>query len=129
MQNIIFIGIILVLFTGSKLFAQQNTVTTNAKKDIYVPGLTKEEKAEKMQQEYVKQEEMKKKVVPVVETKTVINNENTPATTNEKTLNPVTIKKSLSDNKPVKVERKEVLINSSEIEKVRAIEIEKTDKK
>lgn len=126
MQTKILIGIISVFFTGTTVFAQQNTESTNAKKDIYVPGMTKEEKAEKAYQESLKQVEIKKSNIPADEKKDFAPVEISPVKINE---NVTPIEREQNDIKLLIVEPKEAVINRSEIEKVRVIESEKPDKK
>lgn len=121
MLNKIFIGIISVLFTGGSLFAQQNTEATNAKKVVCVPVMTKELRADKINKERIKQAEMKKNDVSPVEKNAVINKENE--------INPATIEESQSNDKLLKIESKEILLNKTETEKVILIESEKPDKK
>lgn len=118
----IFIGTILVFFTGKTLIAQQNTETSNSKKDIYVPGMTKEEKVEKVYQESLKQEEIKKSNVPAVENKNVPQEENKKVNANKEI--PIinkndtisnSMEESKGNNSQINIERKVILLDKTKL--------------
>lgn len=118
----ILIGTLLVFFTGNTLFAQQKTENSNAKKDIYVPGMTKEEKAEKVYQESLKQEEIKKSNVPAVENKNVPQEENKKVNANKEipiinkndTIS-TNMEENNGNNSQIKTERKVILLDKTKL--------------
>lgn len=101
----------------------KNEQISPAKKEIYVPEMTKEQMAEQINKERIKQAEMKKnEVLPVEKNADVINEDAPPV---EK--NVVIMNESQSNVKLLKIESKEKLLNNTE--KVNLIKSEKPDKK
>lgn len=86
MRKKIQILLLFIFISGGALFAQQNTPATPDEKKIYIPVMTKEQKADKIIQEKINQAVMKKNDLPDTEKNAVIYNETE--------INPAIIEKS-----------------------------------
>ena len=98
-----------------------NNKVSPAKKDIYMPVMTKEQRVDRINKERSKQAEINKSGVPADEKNAAIIN------TNE--INSAVIKELQPNVKLLKIESKEILLNNTEIEKVNLIESSKPGKK
>jgi len=127
----IILGIVLVLLTGSSLFAQKNLQTANSKEGIYVPEMTKEQKADQINKNRAKLAEIKKAETLTVEKNAITNQENlvNPSTINENKMNSATIENTQTNVQVMQVAKKVLDPNKIE-EKDRNINVnEKIEKK
>lgn len=119
MKTSIFLVIILVFFTG-RLMAQQTTSNPKSNNEIYVPVLTKEQKAEKIKQERIKQAEIKK--TEVIKTENTVNTKESSSV-----INSDTTKTSQPSNAAFQMQTHKQAIIKTEIEKVKIDEIQKSE--